>query len=443
MPVAGAGAVIGALLLPLLPAPAPLALLTATPALAAPRPLATADASQLPNVAGEAATLLTRQHHAEIRADEQRLVSATNELAAVQADQVVSRATAARAVSDAQRAVATLAASEAEVKADQTARASAESATAADRRQLGDIALELYVGPQMAPSGLPDQSLAHAQLVQLAGELISVTSATIGSNLRSDQAAEKAAARAEASAHKAVDDERRARVAAAATERAATARAAADAAVVGNKAAAVAADRDAIQTAAESLAGAVRAIANPVGTPEDGSPSILGVSALRADQLVAWFNYSGYADLTSAPITDLATWYIQEGAAEGVRGDLAFAQALVETGGFSSPDAVDLNNYAGIGHCDTCGSGLAFPSPRLGVRGQAQLLRTFADAGLTAAGLRQPLVLSVLAPESQRVRGCCRTWGALTGVWATDPVYARTILEVYQQILLFTLQATG
>jgi flagellum-specific peptidoglycan hydrolase FlgJ len=38
------------------------------------------------------------------------------------------------------------------------------------------------------------------------------------------------------------------------------------------------------------------------------------------------------------------------------------------------------------------------------------------------------------------VRGCCRTWASLTGIWATDPIYARTVLDIYQQMLLFSLQ---
>ncbi len=115
------------------------------------------------------------------------------------------------------------------------------------------------------------------------------------------------------------------------------------------------------------------------GPPSDASGvSVMGPSVLNANQLSGWFNSQGYIDLTPATIAQLTAWYVQEVRAEGVRGDVAFAQAVLETGGFDSPDAVGLNNYAGIGHCDTCSAGWAFPSPRGGVLGQVQLLRIFA-----------------------------------------------------------------
>jgi hypothetical protein len=171
-----------------------------------------------------------------------------------------------------------------------------------------------------------------------------------------------------------------------------------------------------------------------------GQLSLLGGAALTADQLVGWFNSQGFADLTSAPVTDLARWYIQAGAQEGIRGDVAFAQAVLETGGFSSPDAVGLSNFAGIGHCDSCATGWGFPSPQAGVIGQVQLLRIFADAGATPAGAPAP-VLADLTPARQGRAGCCSTVEALTGVWATDPGYAQQILEIYGQVLSSALAA--
>jgi len=42
-----------------------------------------------------------------------------------------------------------------------------------------------------------------------------------------------------------------------------------------------------------------------------------------------------------------------------VRGDLAFAQAVLETGSFGH--ALD-NNYSGIGACDSCTSEFLFPT---------------------------------------------------------------------------------
>ncbi|MHB1931063.1 MAG: glucosaminidase domain-containing protein, partial [Acidimicrobiales bacterium] len=206
--------------------------------------------------------------------------------------------------------------------------------------------------------------------------------------------------------------------------------------------AAVTSSRDALTAALDQLGGALRAgdaaaaaFDGPEGSLPDPTPTILGENALDPQQLAGWFQSSGYVAGTQASEGQLTTWYIEEGRAEGVRGDLAFAQAVLETGGFSSPDAIQRHNFAGIGHCDTCGAGWTFPSDRLGVRGQIQLLRAFATPGLTAGQLADPPVLPSLDPAKQYREGCCATWPSLTGVWATDPVYGLSILELYVEML--------
>ena len=78
---------------------------------------------------------------------------------------------------------------------------------------------------------------------------------------------------------------------------------------------------------------------------------------------------------------------MEEGKAEHVRPELAFAQSIIETGSFGN--ALD-NNYAGIGACDSCQGEPAFPTPRDGVRGQIQLLRNYADPTSRAANLANP-----------------------------------------------------
>ena len=122
--------------------------------------------------------------------------------------------------------------------------------------------------------------------------------------------------------------------------------------------------------------------------------------------------------------------------AEGVRGDIAFAQAVLETGGFANNDSVLANNFSGIGHCDTCPSGWVFPSPRLGVRAQIQLLKSYAIAG---PDYSRPLV-------DRRLRGpagCCEVWGDLTTVWATDPTYGPKVMLIYSDIVAHALARRG
>jgi hypothetical protein len=199
------------------------------------------------------------------------------------------------------------------------------------------------------------------------------------------------------------------------------------------------AEQGRLATAVAAQDAALQAVTANHGQP--AGLSILGGDALSAAQMAAWYTTSGYSDLAQATISQLTAWYSNQAVAEGVRGDVAFAQAVLETGGFTSPDAIVLNNYAGIGHCDLCAAGWAFPSPRMGVLGQLQLLRIFADPGATSA--RPGPALAALTAAKQFEHGCCGTWESLTGVWATDPNYGAQILSIYQQMLSQTLGSLG
>ena len=82
--------------------------------------------------------------------------------------------------------------------------------------------------------------------------------------------------------------------------------------------------------------------------------------------------------------------YLEEGQAEGVRGDIAFVQSIIETGWFSFGGRVppDANNFSGLGATDGTSSYATFADARTGVRAQIQHLRAYADA--TATSCTQP-----------------------------------------------------
>jgi hypothetical protein len=73
----------------------------------------------------------------------------------------------------------------------------------------------------------------------------------------------------------------------------------------------------------------------------------------------------------------------------------------------------------------------------MGVRAQAQLLHAYADRTLRAKTLANPPIGS--DPDTLSVRGCCQTWNALTGTWATDPNYGPKLMTVYLSMLEYTL----
>jgi hypothetical protein len=325
-----------------------------------------------------------------------------------------------------------------------TAHGAAVAALAGDRRRLRGVAVVLYEGLPDSATTLtstpePTPNLVDAQNeAAYAALLVDDAVVAIDGHVGADLAATDTTAAQVRRLRTAVVAGRRAVAREQAAAAAAAAGVATSAAALGAITTRLAGDQAAVAAARTALARAVAALAGTLPRPPapgDSSPSILGPSALDAAQLVAWFGTSGYIDLTATPIGQLAQWYIDEGSREGVRGDIAFAQAVLETGGFSSPDAVTLNNYAGIGHCDSCAAGWAFPSPQLGVRGQIQLLRAYAQPGLTAAQLADPPAITGVTPEKQGVRGCCDTWQSLTGVWATNPIYGPVILDLYQSML--------
>lgn len=161
-------------------------------------------------------------------------------------------------------------------------------------------------------------------------------------------------------------------------------------------------------------------------------PAILGPAVLESTDLVAWYRTFYPVDPPVAPIADIIEAYLAVGAEEGVAGDIAFAQAILETGGFRSGHAGGFN-FAGIGAYDHCAPvcGFRFPGLEAGVRAHLHLLRAYADPGLTSARLAAPPDRRV-APERLGVKGCCPRWTALTGVWATDPNYDRKVLGIYR-----------
>ena len=74
--------------------------------------------------------------------------------------------------------------------------------------------------------------------------------------------------------------------------------------------------------------------------------------------------------------------YLSEGKAEGVRGDIAFAQSCIETGNFGfcgSAVTLDQNNFCGMGVASNGMRGNSFDTPQLGIRAQVQHLKAYAS----------------------------------------------------------------
>jgi hypothetical protein len=165
---------------------------------------------------------------------------------------------------------------------------------------------------------------------------------------------------------------------------------------------------------------------------------IMGPSKLTADDLVAYIDSLHLEPHLTVPLRTLAGFYISEGEAEGIRGDVAFAQSILETGAFMFPGHGLLipedNNFAGINACDSCKHGDRYATALQGVRAQMQLLRIYADPTLEKLeDFANPLAL--LHDIRLGFSGHSKTWFSLGGRWATGPNYGFHIYDIYMQMV--------
>jgi peptidoglycan hydrolase CwlO-like protein len=181
--------------------------------------------------------------------------------------------------------------------------------------------------------------------------------------------------------------------------------------------------------------GALRAMGEPV----------MGPPVLTADEIVAWYRSTGSSPRLSGGTTieELARIFIKEGLAENVRGDFAFAQSFIETGGFRAGGRE--NNFSGLGACDGCRGQRHFPTPADGVRAQIQHLRNYADRRSRASELANApsphwygadVATAARNFDTFFAKGWAPTWQMMgRGNWATDPDYAPKVIGVYHRMV--------
>jgi len=112
-------------------------------------------------------------------------------------------------------------------------------------------------------------------------------------------------------------------------------------------------------------------------------------------------------------VAKLVKYFWEEGAAEGVRGDIALAQSIHETGWFQFGNLVkpDQYNFAGLGATGPGHPGNVFPNARTGIRAQIQHLKAYASTA--------PLNQARVDVRFDYVeRGCAPTIAGLSGKWA-------------------------
>ena len=159
------------------------------------------------------------------------------------------------------------------------------------------------------------------------------------------------------------------------------------------------------------------ALKMPVQEPTE--ISIMGDAAATEEQMLAYLlRRNAQPKLTGTP-AQLVHAYYEEAEREGIRPDVALAQAFKETGFFAYGGDVDWkqNNFCGLGATGNGAKGLSFPDIRTGVRAHIQHLLAYASKELPTVPIVDPRY-SHIRTNRPDVYGHLTRWTDLNGVWA-------------------------
>lgn len=167
--------------------------------------------------------------------------------------------------------------------------------------------------------------------------------------------------------------------------------------------------------------------------------SIMGKTNVSVSQMVKFYKNKAtvsypYSNVSEAPtIEKFCQIYKEESEVEGVKAEVAFAQAMMETGflKFGGDVKKDQYNFAGIGAIGGGSSGAKFDSIRIGIRAHVQHLKAYASK----EALKQPVV----DPRFQYVKRGSAEYVQWLGQkenpngygWATAKNYGNNIVKLY------------
>ena len=171
--------------------------------------------------------------------------------------------------------------------------------------------------------------------------------------------------------------------------------------------------------------------------------TISGKSRTDITQMVKYYDSSGkkfpayYRRNGVANIEEFCKIYYEEAEAEGIRAEVAFCQAMKETGWLQFGGDVDISqfNFAGIGAVGGGASGASFKNVRTGVRAQIQHLKAYANKEKLVNDCVDPrfnLVTRGSAPYVEWLGAAANPNG--TG-WAPSADYGSSIVKMVSKLL--------
>lgn len=168
---------------------------------------------------------------------------------------------------------------------------------------------------------------------------------------------------------------------------------------------------------------------------------IMGDTTTTVDQMVKYYESSNkeYPAIElgkggAFTLKEFCQIYYEEAEAEGVRAEVAFTQAMKETGWLQYGGIVKISqfNFAGIGALDGNAQGecASFKDVRTGIRAQIQHLKAY--------GCKEPLKNEVVDPRFDKVKRGCAPYVEYLGQkenpeglgWATAANYGKQIVSM-------------
>lgn len=173
----------------------------------------------------------------------------------------------------------------------------------------------------------------------------------------------------------------------------------------------------------------------PAAPPVKRETPIFGAAEVSQEQMVNFIRRHNPLPKLTCALEEIVAYYYEEASHEGIRPDLALAQALLETGFFRfGGDVVpEQNNFAGIGTTGGGARGAWFESARIGVRAHIQHLLAYTTTREPARPLVDPRYELVRALPQYFAQ--CATWESLGGKWAIPGAdYGQKIVRILNYI---------
>lgn len=166
----------------------------------------------------------------------------------------------------------------------------------------------------------------------------------------------------------------------------------------------------------------------------ENNAKIMGESKLTKSQFVQYLKSTSTKPKLTCSVEEIVELYLKEGAEEGIRGDLALCQALLETGNFTYGGLVtpEQNNFCGLGSTGKGFKGASFDTAAEGVEAHLQHLMAYATPRAPRKKIIDPRYY--LVHNMRKNSGFLPEWKDLNNKWAARSNYSDLIFNIYNKV---------